>query len=164
MYDYQHIFIFIYFQVKKLGFFLLETKKLWSKQCEKRVFWIEQNIWSKSEGFLFILKWKKCFPFIWLYSENNLVGVKQKIGNEKKRRKKTEFLKWTSETHAKWIQFHFISLISQNCCLVKQEHPSPPSHPSFSASHSAHSVQTESLKDEKYSFYNSCRFIFILNY
>jgi len=52
---------------------------------------------------------KKMFPFVSLRSENNFVEAKRKMGSEKKRKNRTYFLKWTSETHAKRIQFHFIS-------------------------------------------------------
>jgi hypothetical protein len=56
------------------------------------------------------------FPFVLLRSENNLVEANRKIESEKKQKEKrnrTEFLNWTSETHAKRIQFRFISLISE---------------------------------------------------
>jgi hypothetical protein len=60
---------------------------------------------------LFLLKRKKGFPFVSLRSENNLIEAKRNIGSEKKQKNRTEFFKWTSETHAIRIRFRFISLI-----------------------------------------------------
>ena len=70
------------------------------------------------------LEAKKRFPFVSLQCENNLVEAKWKIGSEKKRKHRTEFLKWTSETHEKRLQFHFFSLLSEKIFLAKRAHPS----------------------------------------
>jgi len=43
---------------------------------------------------------------------------------EMKRKNRTEVSKWTSETHAKRIQFRFISLICEKIFLAKRAHPS----------------------------------------
>ena len=75
----------------------------------------KQNIWSESEQFL--LKRKNGFPFVLLRSKNTLVEAKRKVGREKKRKNRAEFFNWTSETHAKRIQFCFISLINDKNCM-----------------------------------------------
>ncbi len=86
----------------------------------KKFMFLKQNEMFKVKVNVFCFcEVKKGFPFVSLRSENKLVEVKPKIGSEKKRKKRTVFFKWTSETNAKGIQFRFISLISEKKISVK---------------------------------------------
>jgi hypothetical protein len=79
----------------QLGALLFETK-IFIEKCEKSVFWCVTK-YSKRKRTVFVeAKWK-----IW------------RERSEKKRKNRSEFWKWTSETHAKGIQFLFISFISE---------------------------------------------------
>ncbi len=102
---------FFFFWSEKGGFFILNESV--ENNAKKNVFLSEMK-YSKQKWTLFVyFEAKKHLIFLSLQCENNLVEAKWKIGSEKKRKNRIEFLKWTSETHAKGVQFHFISLLSQ---------------------------------------------------
>jgi hypothetical protein len=111
MYDiclYWHIYVFMYrleymYQCTRIsptviGKNLIRNENFEAKEMRKSVFRSEKK-YSKQ---------KKGFTFVSLRSENNLVEAKRKIWSEKKRKNGPELFKWTSETHAKQIQFRFI--------------------------------------------------------